>query len=60
MNNIETATKRYSARGQVAKLVIDFASESELVKADKIFGRTAMSFPDFLFLHDIACRANGT
>lgn len=60
MSNLQTAIRRDTARGRLAKLVLEFASEKELVKADKIFARPGMSFADCEFLHEIAFRANGT
>ena len=57
MSYLEVATLRNTAKGRIANKVKRSATEEERVRAELIFGRTALSFADVEFLVPILARA---
>lgn len=56
MEHIENATKRETAKGRQAKIMLKVGTETELARAEKVFGRTALSWADVEFLVPILSR----
>jgi len=56
LQHIENATKRETAKGRQAKRCLRLATETELTRAEKVFGRTALSWADVEFLVPILSR----
>jgi len=60
LNNLEKATKRNTSKGRLGCQILALATPKELVEAETVFGRTALSYADVeLFFLPILSRAGG-